>query len=250
MYNPQVKIESDIVNSWTDEEASLLNDTFIKLLESLPIATGIFDVTNVKWVFVNKRIESIYGFRRSELLKKSENWMRAIIHPYYINSFNDIIARAKNNRKIPQIISLKAKSATGSFIQTNIYIKRLRDVDLPVEIQIEKNRYLMVSIIETNNQNDKTLESTGTPHNPIQTFSNQKARKILSSLTKRELQVFSQIGEGLTNQEIAEKLFLAVETVKTHRKNMMSKINLNSTREIIKFCIEHQDIIESFNQKK
>jgi DNA-binding NarL/FixJ family response regulator len=47
-----------------------------------------------------------------------------------------------------------------------------------------------------------------------------------SSLTPREIQVLELIGQGLTNQEIAEKLVIEVGTVKNHVHNILDKLNV------------------------
>ncbi|MDC3413749.1 response regulator transcription factor [Aquibacillus sp. 3ASR75-11] len=46
-------------------------------------------------------------------------------------------------------------------------------------------------------------------------------------LTDRELEVLMCIGEGMTNQEIGEKLFIGIKTVKTHVSNILSKLNVH-----------------------
>ena len=62
-------------------------------------------------------------------------------------------------------------------------------------------------------------------------------------LTKRELEILKWIAEEYSNQEIADKLFISVRTVETHRKNMMQKLNVNNTISLIKYAIK-QGIIE------
>jgi len=42
------------------------------------------------------------------------------------------------------------------------------------------------------------------------------------------------IGEGLTNPEIAEKLFISTATVDTHRKNLLAKFRVKNTAALIK----------------
>ncbi len=46
-------------------------------------------------------------------------------------------------------------------------------------------------------------------------------------LTKRELEVLSLIGEGKTNQEIGDALFIGIKTVKTHVSNVLSKLDVS-----------------------
>ncbi|RPA70400.1 DNA-binding response regulator [Cyclobacteriaceae bacterium YHN15] len=52
-------------------------------------------------------------------------------------------------------------------------------------------------------------------------------------LTRREKEVLEQIAEGLTNQEIADKLFISATTVDTHRKNLMLKFEAKNVAAMI-----------------
>lgn len=49
-----------------------------------------------------------------------------------------------------------------------------------------------------------------------------------ANLTPRELEVLQLIGQGLTNQEIADKLFIEVGTVKNHVHNILEKLDVSS----------------------
>lgn len=53
-------------------------------------------------------------------------------------------------------------------------------------------------------------------------------------LTPREKEVLSLIADGLTNAEIAEKIFVSVLTVNSHRKNLLRKFEVNNTAMLIK----------------
>lgn len=52
-------------------------------------------------------------------------------------------------------------------------------------------------------------------------------RKPHDELTERELDVLKCIGEGMTNQQISEELFIGVKTVKTHVSNILGKLALS-----------------------
>lgn len=58
-------------------------------------------------------------------------------------------------------------------------------------------------------------------------------------LTKREIEVIKLIAEGLTSQDIADKLFISPRTVDTHRRNLLQKLNVKNTAELIKYAIKH-----------
>lgn len=71
------------------------------------------------------------------------------------------------------------------------------------------------------------------------TISNSKESNI-PIITKREAQVLTMIAEGMTNAEIAEKLFVSVTTIDTHRKNLLLKFEAKNTATLIKKAASFQ----------
>ena len=53
------------------------------------------------------------------------------------------------------------------------------------------------------------------------------------SLTARELEVLQLMSEGLANQLIAERLFLSLNTVRNHVRNVLAKLNAHSKLEAV-----------------
>lgn len=58
-------------------------------------------------------------------------------------------------------------------------------------------------------------------------------------LTKRELEVLSLITEGLSNQEIAERLFITIKTVKTHVSNILAKLQVTDRTQATIYAFKH-----------
>lgn len=58
------------------------------------------------------------------------------------------------------------------------------------------------------------------------------------NLTRRELEILQLIKREWTNQQIADKLYLSIYTVETHRKNIMQKLNLKSPLALHKFITD------------
>lgn len=58
-------------------------------------------------------------------------------------------------------------------------------------------------------------------------------------LTKREKEILLLITEGLTNIQIGEKLFISIDTVESHRKNLYSKLGVKNTAMLMRYAIEN-----------
>lgn len=60
----------------------------------------------------------------------------------------------------------------------------------------------------------------------------------MMNFTNRELEVIRGFSNGLSYKEIAEELFISKETVKSHRKNILKKAEVNSVEEVIVKCVK------------
>ena len=58
------------------------------------------------------------------------------------------------------------------------------------------------------------------------------------TISKREQEIIVLISEGLTNGQIAEKLFLSNHTVNTHRKNILGKLGVKNTAGIVMYAVK------------
>jgi DNA-binding NarL/FixJ family response regulator len=58
-------------------------------------------------------------------------------------------------------------------------------------------------------------------------------RHLLSPLSEREFEIVKLVYEGITNNQIAEKIFLSINTIKTHLKNIYLKLDANTRYGVI-----------------
>lgn len=60
-----------------------------------------------------------------------------------------------------------------------------------------------------------------------------------ASLTRREVEILKLCAMGASNREIAEKLFISVRTVESHKNHIMTKFDLKSNLELLKFALKN-----------
>jgi DNA-binding CsgD family transcriptional regulator len=74
----------------------------------------------------------------------------------------------------------------------------------------------------------------------------KKSRKVADisshNLSKREIEIIGLLMQGLSSEEISEKLFISYETVKSHRKHILEKTGAKNTAALINYY--HQTFFE------
>jgi DNA-binding NarL/FixJ family response regulator len=68
--------------------------------------------------------------------------------------------------------------------------------------------------------------------------SSSEEEKEAHILTIREREVLKLIASGLTNKQIAVQLFISVKTVETHRTNIMQKLDVHTTADLVRYAIK------------
>ena len=69
--------------------------------------------------------------------------------------------------------------------------------------------------------------------------SESKLLNKIPTLTNREIEIIKLVAEGFINKEIADKLFISIRTVDSHKNNIMQKLKLKSTVDLVKYAIKN-----------
>lgn len=91
------------------------------------------------------------------------------------------------------------------------------------------DRVMNGKIYLSKSANEKVLEQFSSLNTALNDF---------PALTRRENEILHLLNEGLNGPQMAEKLFLSPYTVETHRKNLMQKLNVSSTQQLLKAARE------------
>jgi DNA-binding NarL/FixJ family response regulator len=105
------------------------------------------------------------------------------------------------------------------------------------------NREDLITAIETVNGGkpfldaavqEKMIESIAHPNANDNIISDE----LLETITQREMEILQLIAQGLTSHDIAEKLFISKNTVETHRKNLLTKLNVKNTAGLLQIAFK------------
>lgn len=112
--------------------------------------------------------------------------------------------------------------ATGYMIKESAASQLIQGLDTVAKGELFLDKALSQEVIFKLLQNKSN--TTSGEHDPY------------STLTAREQEVMRMLAEGLTSKEVAAKLYISPKTVENHRTNLMKKLGLSSTVELIRYA--------------
>lgn len=180
---------------------------------------------------------------KKELINKIKN---NIIHILIFNIHNlggevlNLIQKISNETPQIKILILSVISDEDVIFKTikagakGFLAKDTKRKELIEAIYSLRNGYDYFSSSITNilvNQYINSIKS----NNPLQ-------NKNLYNLSSRELEILKLWGSSYTNKEIADRLFISIRTVESHKNHIMQKLNLKTTVDLVKFALKNNII--------
>ncbi|HWK56261.1 MAG TPA: response regulator transcription factor [Parapedobacter sp.] len=138
----------------------------------------------------------------------------------------DTIRIIKNNQIPCKVVVL------SMYADENIYAK-CRELDINGYLHKDSDAQHLIDTIKCihNGRNHYDYDHASAAAGPSKLFDDKFVNKF--KLSPRELEIITLVSNGLTNNEIADKLFLSVHTVMTHRKNILHKLQVRNTAEML-----------------
>lgn len=106
---------------------------------------------------------------------------------------------------------------------------------LPKDTSMRELLKAIYSIHEGENYFNKEISDT-----ILKSIANKHKAPRNETLTTRELEVVTHVVDGLSNKEIADKLHISVRTIDTHKNNILHKLGLKSSIELVKYAIKNK----------
>jgi len=210
----------------------------------------VMDFTPLKYLYLDPTVaQRILGYGDEVF---SESWLN-----YFISTWNKNDSKVYTEKIIPEALSFLKKQAVSdypkfsfsfnyrvkanggkyfTFLQTATYFhdpvnnNALAAASSIINITDYKCDSNIIHIAE------KNVEHFSTCSRNVLFKSIYFPDKAECALSKRELEIFEAIYAGLSSKEIARKLFISINTVNNHRKNILRKTNTNNTYDMVKYA--------------
>ena len=214
-------------------------EDWIKLSEVTHSIVLVFDCYTNKFVFVSDNIPKLYGLDSRRLFIHGHQPVIEVIHPDDIDygllvrkkiysilrSFSD--AEKMNYKAIHE---MRIRNMRGEYI-------RIIEQEQVLELDKSGNIWLMLSVIDV----DASHESEIIKSHLYNFKTGEQIFIDLSDtldepLTNRELEVLRFMKKGLLSKEIAEALKVSINTVNSHRQNILQKLKANNSIEAVNFA--------------
>lgn len=209
---------------------------WLKLSELTHSIVLVFDCYTKKFVFVSNNIPQSYGIDSESLFINGHEAVLEIIHPgdiYYgllvrkkiYSLLSSLSAEEKMKHKM--VHEMRVKNVRGEYI-------RIIEQEQAIELDKSGNIWLMLSVIDV----DASHESEITKSHLYNFETGEQIFIDLSDtleepLTNRELRVLQLMKQGLLSKEIATSLNVSINTINTHRQNILLKLKANNSIEAV-----------------
>jgi len=128
-------------------------------------------------------------------------------------------------------ISLLLNAGVTSFLMEECYKQEICDA---IDNTEQGTRFLCGQIIDALTAETGVVAKTYSKKTSCEGF----------AVSDREIEIIKHIALGLSNKQIAEKLFLSFHTVHTHRKNVMQKLRVNNTAGVVMFAVKNNLLVD------
>ncbi|HJZ40337.1 MAG TPA: LuxR C-terminal-related transcriptional regulator [Bacteroidales bacterium] len=220
----------------------------LNVLETIDVVdTGcisIFDLYQRCHVYYSPKYESVLGWDPVQA-QSDINYTNNLIHPddlpqLYLSAYYYITLALTlpnlNKKDYKSISDYRVKGKEGNYI-------RVIEQQIPLEVDKSGNVWLALSMLDISPDKDIGAPFRGrlVNHRTGELFHfppGEGTGNDGPTLTNREKEVLILIASGLISKEIADKLFISVNTVNTHRQRIIEKLNVSNTYEALRYAHE------------
>lgn len=218
----------------------------VRLLEQISLVENssltIYDILQKRYVFVRNRFREMIDYDEKIAAEEGYSFFFRLMHSDDIAFVLDTSIRAiefmldvppDERKDYKTVFEFRLRNKEGKYIR---FIQQL----VNLELDLQGNMWLILILMDVNpNQqgSKQLLRSTiNMKTGKVYPFTEEKEEK-QSHLTRREIEILGLIAKGMVSKEIAEQLYLSVNTVNNHRQRIIEKMDVSNTSEALTYAM-------------
>ena len=208
----------------------------LALVENSSVA--VMDLYKRKYAFLQSKFLPVLGMELEEVMVKGPRALYELMHPkdvpVVIDTLykgNDFLLRqpAGEKKEYKIIYDFRLRAKGGEYVR---FLQQL----LPLELDAKGNIWLMLML------ND-IVPDRGEDAAPQRKVMNVRTGKQFvfadegAPLSRREIEILGLLSKGMASKEVADELFISVNTVNNHRRSILEKMNAANTAEAVRYAV-------------
>jgi len=222
-----------------------LEDTFKLFDKATSVIFFLYSVKSGKFIFVSKSVKMILGYRSQNFMEGGIDFIASRIHPEDFPIAYAASAEMFGKKKdFSKRVELRIKNNEGDWIWTEIDIVVSNDTNTdfsPIfgtikDISDQKKMCPGNKVGQGIKLSIDATHISPSNYNKKYQFDNSLRSNSYKKVTRREKEVLKLVADGFSAKEVANKLFISIHTAINHRKNLISKLHVKNTAELIKIA--------------
>ncbi len=235
LLNSQSFVETDLDYAVLDRHIEMLNS--LNVLDTSLIS--IFDLNKKKHIYLSSRFESVLGYNIKQAHEEGNEYFNKKFHP---DDFMMALKTGNHFFKIGLGLDPEIRAQYKMISDYRIlngkgnYVRVIEQQHL-LENDIHGNMWLALGVMDISPDQDlRTSYRSRMVDLKNGDLYELNQKELKPSLSNREQEVLKMISSGLRSKEIADKLFISVHTVNTHRQRIIEKLDVNNTFEALNYA--------------
>ena len=250
-----IDLFKEVFNTYKEYQGTVIEYHIQKLRELdafLPPMESFFIVTNTSkliYEFVSKNFEIALGLDINKMQTEGVPYWLSHFHPddlpIWLKALEDLMlftmaqVKPEDRSKLSYSWNVRVRNSKNKYVnlyehQTPTYFdeqgKPIIGISHHTIIGDGKKKPIIGLVKKLNENNEyETIY-----------YKNYSQKLLTTSLSHRELDVVRLLALNKTSKEIGKKLFISSHTVDGHRRNILKKLNFNSTQELVHYCLANQ----------
>lgn len=248
-------IYNQIFDTYPNVDLEVHVKKLIELDSFYPYNATFFCITNTalkSFEYVSKNFTACTGLDAKEMTEGGMNYFWSTFHPddiqLWIKSLNDLMEYTMNETSVAQRKKMnytwnyRIKSAKGNYLN-------IIQNTTPIQFDQENKPIIGLAhhtVLDSNMKMDICASAKYlNENNEYETlfYKNLTTANLLNIVSNREKDIIRLLLLNKKSEEIANKLFISKHTVNTHRKNILKKLQLSSTTELISYFKNNPELI-------